>query len=127
MNNLLTAHFWLDQFPEPLIPSMANTLIAVILVFIILTIIGIVISRRRGFYAPLFKKITAFGITNSIFGALLFLFCQQMIPFLSARAWFALWAIGIIAWTYFIVRYANKLPAKKKQIEEELKFKKYLP
>jgi hypothetical protein len=127
MSNLLTAQFWFNQFPSPLIPSTAKFLLGIIIFFLLVSIISLLLKNRKGFYRPLWGKVLNFFISNAIIGVLLYFFSQQMIPFLSARFWFALWAIGIIIWAVFIIIYTKKLFAKKKQFAQEKEFKKYLP
>lgn len=127
MSNLLSTNFWFNQYPDALIPSMAKLIIVIIAIFLLASLAFYILKKGKGFYKILYRKFFTFFIVNAIIGAILFFFCQQMVPFLSARIWFLFWVIGMLIWLIFIVRYAKKLPAKKKQAEVQEKFKKYLP
>jgi hypothetical protein len=127
MSNLLTSQFWLNQTPDLLIPAMEYLLLGLIFFFLIASIACFVLKNRGGFYALLWKKLLNFFVFNAIVGAILFFFNQETVPFLSARIWFIFWAIGLIVWGIFIVVYAQQLPAKKKSMDKEKEYKKYLP
>ncbi|MDD4901574.1 MAG: hypothetical protein PHE24_00340 [Patescibacteria group bacterium] len=127
MSNLLIAQFWFNQSPGALIPAMALLLLGIIIFFLLAAIVSFILCQRKGFYRPLWYKTMNFFASNAIIGVVLYFFSQQMIPFLSARIWFAFWAIGMAAWMILIIIYAKKLPAKKKLLNQEKIFKKYLP
>ncbi len=127
MSNFLTLQFWFDQNPAPLIPSMARLLLAIIVVFLIAAVVCYILYRRKGFYRPLWYKIMNFCAGDAVIGLILYFFSQQMIPFLSMKLWYGLWAILMIGWAIVIAVYGKKLPAKRKLLDQEKMFKKYLP
>ena len=127
MSTLLTAQFWLNPSPGLMTLAMERLLLAVIAVFILVSIACLILKNRKDFYKKLWIKLLTFFISNVIVGGALLFFNHEIIPFLSARAWYALWAIGMIVWAVFIILYAKKLPALKKQFALEKEFKKYIP
>ncbi|MDD5527901.1 MAG: hypothetical protein PHO56_02885 [Patescibacteria group bacterium] len=127
MNNLLTAQFWFNQSPDSLIPAMQNLLLAIIAFFLAAAVACFFLKKRQGFYKPFWNKLSIFFISNFIIGALLDFFSLELVPFLSARIWFALWVIGMVVWIVFIVIYAKRLPDKKRQFIAEQNYKKYIP
>lgn len=127
MSNLLSAQFWFNQYPDPLIPSTEKLLIGIIIVFAAAAIACYILKNRKDFYQILYGKVLGLFVFNAIVGALICFFDQQMIPFLSARLWFVIWGIEMIVWAALIIVYARKLPAKKQKMKEEKEFKKYIP
>jgi hypothetical protein len=127
MSNLFTAQFWFNQYPDVLIPPMARLLLIIIALFIVSAVVFFFLNKHKGFFRKLWEKIMYFSVFNAIVGALLYFFSQQLIPFLSARLWFAVWGIEIIVWAIFIIVYAQQLPDKKKKLMQEKEFKKYIP
>jgi uncharacterized protein YacL len=127
MKNLFTMQFWFSQQPNQLIPAMQYTVLAIIAIFITMAVISYVLSKKKWFYKPLCKKAFGFLVLNTIVVIVLDFFSEEMIPFLSARFWFILWAIEMIIWISFIVAYVKKIPAKKEQFARENEYNKYLP
>lgn len=127
MNNLLSTTFWFNQRPGELISFWKNAVLASIVVFFALAITAFILKKRGGIYARLFEKILNFSSTNACVGLLLFFFNSEMIPLLSSRFWYLLWAIGSIIWLFFIGKYTLSLPVKKKELEKQRVFEKYLP
>lgn len=127
MNNLFTLSFWFNQRPDHLLPFFRNSLVALIVSFLILAILSFIFKKKPGLYAKLWEKIFNLSSTNIVIGAVFLLFNDQRIPMLSARYWYILWAIGLATWIFFIVRYAKTLPEKKKEFEKQREFEKYLP
>jgi hypothetical protein len=127
MNNFFTLQFWLNQRPGLLAPSFTNILIGLIIFSIIATILSLIFKAKKGFFAKLWSRIFNLSLTNAIVGGLLFFFSHEMIPLLSSRFWFLLWAIGFITWVVFIILYVKTLPAKRREQEQEREYKKYIP
>jgi hypothetical protein len=127
MNNFFNSQFWFSQRPGLFVPIFRNFLIGLIAFFIITDITSFVLKTKKKFLSKLWLKIFNFSLANAIIAAFLLFFNYELIPFLSARFWFILWVLGMIIWIVFIVLYAKKLPAKKKEIEQEREYKKYIP
>jgi amino acid transporter len=127
MSNLLSPQFWLNQRPDILTAGSRNAVIAVISAFFLLAAASLILKLRKSFYRRLYEKFFHFFISNFLIGAMLFFFSQEMIPLLSSRFWYILWALIMGAWLTFIVKYAKTLPEKKKELEKEKNYKKYLP
>jgi glucan phosphoethanolaminetransferase (alkaline phosphatase superfamily) len=102
-------------------------LLGLIALFLLASIACFILKKQKNLYSLLWKKLMNFFISNTLVGAVLFFFNQEIVPFLSARIWFALWVIGMIVWISFIILYAKQLPARKEQLKKEREFKKYIP
>jgi hypothetical protein len=127
MKNLLSTHFWFNNQPGPLLPSSSKIFIALIIILFVLAATAYFIKSKGGFYRQLYGKLGSFIISNGLIGLVLFFFSAEQIPLLSARFWLLLWVIGALTWFFFIVRYAKSLPKKKKELEKEREFEKYIP
>jgi hypothetical protein len=127
MSAYLNPQFWLNPGPGLMTSIAERLLIGEIIIFILATILCFIFKRKKGLYRLFWVKLFNFFLSNALVGALLLFINQELILFLSARAWFAIWWIGMIVWIIFIVNYAKKLPEKKTQIEKEKEYKKYLP
>jgi hypothetical protein len=127
MKNFLNLQFWFNQRPGLLASSFTNVLIGLIILFIIATVLSLIFKSKKGFFAKLWSKIFNLSLTNTIIGVLLLFFSHELIPLLSSRFWFLLWAAGFITWLVFIIIYIKTLPAKRKEQEQEREYKKYIP
>ena len=125
--NLFNPAFWFNQRPGLLIPFWRNSLIASLILFLILAIFAFLFKKKGGLYSKLWERLFNLSSTSLFIGLALLFFNDQMIPVLSARFWYLLWAIGLIIWSYFIIRYATTLPNNKKDLEKKREFEKYLP
>ena len=125
--NFFSLNFWLDSRPGLLIPAYYNTLIGVIVLFVILATIIFFLKKKGGFYLKLLERFFNFFTTNAFIGLVLWFFNSELIPFFSSRFWYFLWAIGMIVWSVFIFKYSKSLPVKRKEIEEKKAFNKYIP
>lgn len=127
MKNLLTWQFWFNLRPDPLIPIVQKSLIALFLILVILTVITAIFKKRSSIYRGLLKRLYNFYLGNSII-ALLFIFLNyEMIPFFSARFWLGLWILMMIFWLFFILKNLKKINTGKKELEQAQELKKYLP
>jgi hypothetical protein len=127
MNNLLSAQFWFNTSPVPLIPQTANLLLGLLGLLVVLAIISYVLRSKKGFYSRFWSKLGNFFLSNSLIGGALWFINTELVPFLSARFWFLLWIAGMMVWLAFIINFAKSLPNKKKEFEEKKKFQKYIP
>jgi len=129
MGNFLTLNFWFSLRPGAFIGSSLKIVLGFILLLIILAVIAGIGKKRwaKSLYAGLWSGLYNFFLTNAIVGLILTFFNYEMVPFLSARFWFLLWAIVLIAWLVFIYRAVAKIPQKKARLEKEREFKKYIP
>lgn len=127
MNDFFSPSFWINRSPGMFSSISGKILIGIIILFVLLAIASLILKNKKDFYQSLWGKTFALFIANALIGGALYFFRQQIIPFLSSRIWIGLWVVGMIAWAGLIVFYAKKLPDKKKQLDKEKEFKKYLP
>ncbi len=129
MGNFLTWNFWLSARPGAFTGFSLKLVLGFIFLLIILLIISGVIKKRwsNSLYSSFWNSVYTFFLTNAIIGLFLVFFNYEMVPFLSARFWFLLWAISILVWVFFICRIIIKIPEKRARLEKEKEFKKYIP
>jgi hypothetical protein len=127
MKNLLTWNFWFNLSPDPLLPIIQKSFIALFFALVILTIITAVLKKKTSIYRGFFKRLYNFFLGNSII-AILFIFLNyEMIPFFSARFWLGLWFLVMLVWLFSVLKNLKKIGVNKKQLEQEKELKKYLP
>ncbi len=127
MKNLLTADYWFNLAPAEFIPSVQKMFIALIILLAAGALMIAITKSRAGIYRGFFKRLYSFCLGNAIIG-LIFLFINyETVPFFSARFWLALWALSMIIWIIPIIKILKAVPERKKTIEKEREFKKYLP
>jgi hypothetical protein len=125
--NFLNYQFWFNPGPGLMTSTTERLLIGEIAIFFIVAILCFIFKKKKSFYQLLWAKLFGFFLSNALIGAALLFINQELVLFLSARAWFAVWWIGMIIWIIFIINYAKKLPEKKIQYAKEKEYKKYLP
>jgi hypothetical protein len=127
MNALFSSSFWFNRSPGMFSSISGKFLIGVIILSVLLAIASLILKNKKSFYRLLWGKTFILFVVNALIGTAIYFFRQEIIPFLSSRIWIGLWVVGMIAWAGLIISYAKKLPEKKKQLEKEKEFKKYLP
>ncbi|MFH1427675.1 MAG: hypothetical protein ABIG60_04080 [Patescibacteria group bacterium] len=128
MGNLLSLKYWINLRPGPLLASVQQYFIyLIIILFIISVIFWLLKTKKQGIYLAVWQKLFNFSVLNTIVGLFFLFFTYELVPFLSARFWFLLWAIGDIVWLIFIFKALVKIPAKKKKRAEEKEYRKYIP
>lgn len=129
MSNLLNLKFWFNLRAVPLTPFFNKALIGFTILSLVMFIAIKLLNKRNKnvLYTKIFQALINFSLTNLFVGVFLMFFNYEMVPFLSSRFWFLLWAIGILVWLYFIIKKLLVIPRIGKQIEENKEFKKYIP
>jgi len=126
--NLLSFKFWFNLRPEAFLPVYQKIFIFFVLALIIFSFLGrLVTFRRKGLFTSFWRRIYSFSLTNTFIGLILLFFNYEMVPFLSARFWLLAWATEMIIWLIFIFKGLLDIPKKKKLLEEEKEYKKYIP
>jgi hypothetical protein len=127
MHNLLTTNFWFNNQPGALLSSSSKIFIALIILFFALAAAAYFLKSRKGFYSRLWGKFGNFFVSHSLIGFVLWFFSTEQIPLLSARFWLLIWLVGAGVWLFFILRYSKTLPEKKRELQKEKEFQKYIP
>lgn len=129
MGNFLTWDFWFGARPGVFIDFSFKIILGFTFLLIVLSVISGIIKKKRSksLYLSLWSSLYVFFLTDAIIGLLLAFFNYEMVPFLSSRFWFALWAVSMLVWLFFIYKIAIKIPGKRQQLEKEKEFKKYIP
>lgn len=129
MGNFLTWNFWFGARPGAFIDSSFKIILGFAFLLIALSVVSGIIKKKRSksLYSSFWSGLYAFFLTNAIISLLLVFFNYETVPFLSSRFWFALWAISMLVWLFFIYKIAIKVPAKRQQLEREKEFKRYIP
>ncbi len=129
MNNLLSLNFWLNVRPGQLMPQYLQYFIIFVVILAVLTIIfGLIQARnKKNLYGRFWSGLYYFCLTNTIISVFLLFFTYEAIPFLSARFWFLLWVVEILVWLFFLAKKLREVPKRKKWLDEEKQYKKYIP
>lgn len=129
MGNFLTWNFWFNLRPGSFLGSSLKIILAFIILLIILTVVAGFGKRKwaKSLYANLWSGLYYWFLANAVIGLVLLFFNYEMVPFLSARFWLLIWALGFLVWLAFIIKLAVKIPQKKVQLEKEKEFRKYIP
>jgi len=129
MGNFLTTDFWFSLRPGAFIGSSLKVVLGFIVFLIAMTVVAGFIKRRwaKSLYAGFWNSLYTFFLANAVIGAFLTFFNYEMVPFLSARFWFLIWAVGLIVWLVFVGKMLVKIPQKKALLEKEKEFRKYVP
>lgn len=128
MGNFFSLSYWFAMRPGSLAPNvMIALLIFVVLLFLLIIVFTILKKNFSGAYYKVYDRLQGFCIGNTIIGFLLLFFTSQLVPVLSSRFWFLLWAAGMLFWFWFIFKHVKQIPEIRKQKQEEEEFKKYIP
>lgn len=127
ITNLFRIDYWTDLRPRYFDENVAYIFIAALIATLVAAVIIFFLKRRGGIYKHILSRVYSLLLSNFIVGALLFFFRFELVPFLSARFWAGIWVIVVIAWTYFTIKEAKKIPAKRKAFEAEKEKNKYIP
>ena len=129
MNNLFSLKFWLNTRPDQLIPQYQRYFVILVVISAVLTIVFAFIQARnkKNLYGRFWTGLYYFCLTNAIIGAFLLFFTYEAVPFLSARFWFLLWTAEVLVWIFFLAKKLRDIPKRKKQLDEEKQYKKYIP
>jgi len=128
MGNLLTLKFWFNLRPEPLLPIFEKGFVGFILLLLILAVGSYFFGfKRKGLSALVWRRLYSFALTNFFLSLIIFFFNYEMVPFLSARFWLLFLGVEMLVWLVFIFKYLLRIPEKRKKIEEENNYKKYIP
>lgn len=127
MTNLLTLKYWFSVNPGALNDLGFRFLLAFSIFLFILGLITLFLKRKKSLYRGIFNRIYDFSVANFFIALLFIFFHYENIPFFTARFWLLVWLIGLLVWVVFIVKRLNKIPEKRKELEEEMVKKKYLP
>jgi hypothetical protein len=128
MKNLISLSYWFNSRPGNY-TALSFKILAIFLILLLLAFVFIKVmnKRKNGPYHKIFSRLSSFSFSNFFIGLFLFFFSYELIPVLSSRFWYLLWALGMVAWLIFIMMEIKKIPEKKRRIAEEKEFKKYIP
>lgn len=129
-SHLLNAKYW---FSEPSFLG-APALWTVVIIFGLMVAAALVLAilsqkgRFDQFLRRGFKKMASLLGWMGALAFILLFFRYEFVPLLSRRFMYLLWAIGLIAWLVFILRYLLvKMPKLRQEKQAKERLKKYLP
>ncbi len=127
MKNLLTLRYWFNPSPGPLVIQKYFIFFIVLLFAASLLTAFLKKYYRKTLYRRFWQKLHSFFYTNTIIALLLLFFTYELIPFLSSRFWFIIWALSMAIWLFFIDKEIRRIPQLKEQLKKEEEYKKYIP
>ncbi len=129
-SNIITPQYWFSP-PPVLAPFTLWLMVAIFGLMLIFAFILNILSLKNKFDQPSrrgLKKISALLGWLGAAGFILLFFRYEIIPFLSWRLWYGLWAIGLAVWLGFILRFwLKEIPKRRRALAETARLKKYLP
>lgn len=127
---LLTAQFWFNTNPPPLLPFFEKAFFVVAIVALLIAVLLGVIERKQHNAATqkFFEKIRRLATTFGIGELILAFFAYERTPFLSMRFFTLLLGIGMLAWGAMILFWRLRVvPKMQKTLVTQKEFEKYLP
>ena len=133
LKQLFELNYWLTPNPG-LISTTTAILFAVFFgLFIALKFVGkaIYVTKKKEISGPerkLIRMLESMLLTMGFFGLLWLVFSFESLPLLSGRFWILIWIASLVAWLYFIARYAFvEMPEVLQKIRDREHLEKYLP
>ena len=128
--HLVSTQYWFG--PVPFLGKAA--LWAMTIIFLAMLIAGIVlgiVAKSLKNDRPLSKGLVKIAKLLTIMSVIAFIFLflrYEFVTILSRRFMFALWFVGLVVWTIFVVRYFVKVVPKQRadKLEQE-RINRYLP
>jgi hypothetical protein len=125
---MMTLQFWFTMTGQIL--PLTRVILLVLAVFFCGYLLYVKFNKdvlQKSFYRQIFKEFTSFSQINLLITLYLWFVMEQVVPVLSARAWFIVWLVEIIVWLVNINRLRKKIPETRQTAMERKKFQKYIP
>lgn len=130
MEKFLTSDFWFTN--ASLMPRILDGLLVLFCVLILLAIlVRLVVHYSKGLAPWLSRSLRKGGrmfSTMGVLGLALVFFNYEGVPYLSARFWYILWLVGLVAWIVYIVVHVRKRSSQDSATGQQMSgVEKYLP
>lgn len=128
-SNLLSLKFWFNLRPGRLLPVYEKSLLIFGGIMLLAALFFFFLEKRyrKTIYSRFFSSLFSFAWVNLLVISFLLFFNYELVPFLSSRFWFFFWLAEMAVWFFFLLKSLTKIPERKRKLEEEKAFKKYLP
>ncbi len=127
LSNLLTSSYWFSLIPGPLGQKGQIFFICLSALLLVGAVVSLVYRRKTKLFKKTFSRVYSFFAGNFVVALVFFFLRYEVVPFLSARFWLAIWFIIMAAWFYFILRSTKGLSEKKEQEKLRKEREKYIP
>jgi hypothetical protein len=128
MKQFLTPYFWFSLRGDLSVVSRYGLIALVLLLAVALVYIKFTRGDwKRTLYRMTYENAFSFSLVNFLIGLYLWFVTDQVVPVLSARIWFLFWFIEMIVWAYFIHKDYQKVPDRRRELEDKKDIKKYIP
>lgn len=127
LKNLLSISYWFELIPGPLGKTGEIAFITLLLLFLLSSIVAMIYKRKGGLYKKTLTRLYNFSISNFVIAVILLFLRYEVVPFLSARFWIALWFITAVIWLYVIFLPVKELKGKKEEEKRKKEINKYIP
>jgi amino acid transporter len=128
MKQFFSSAYWLDMNPEELHISGSIVFLLLVLIFSgLIFLFNLAKKRKNNIYFKIWRRINNFSITNLVIAAMLWFFEYEGPYVLSSRLWLIFWILSMMIWIYFIFKDYKKIPERRKEIEREREYQKYIP
>ncbi len=128
MSNLLSLSFWFNMRPPALTPLFVKVFLILVIIILVLAIIFKILQNKKGgIYAFLYRKLANLFFSNFVIGILILFFNYEAVPFLAMRFFFIVWFLEMAVWLFFVLIKIKEIPKRKKQLEQDKEYRKYIP
>ncbi len=113
MGNLLSFRFWFNASFLPLLPLWNVIFMATLILFASAGVVFLVLKIKAKSKRKLWSEIFDFTLANTVIGLILLFVYFEEVRFFSARVWFLLWFVEILAWAYKVFKYGKTFYQKR--------------
>lgn len=125
--NLFSLSYWFVLIPGPLQQKGKIFFISLIIILLLGAITSLYYKKNVSLFKKTFSRLYTFFSSNLVV-AFVFLFLRyEIVPFLAARFWLALWFIIMAIWLYFILKSVKGISEKRKEEIARREKEKYIP
>ena len=128
---LFDLSFWFTLQPSALSPAFERGFFLIFAGFVLVGAATRIASRYKKsdrFALVAYRKVASLLTIMGILGLLWYFFTYETAYFIGARFWFLIWALGVVAWAYTIVRFVRvKVPIEKEALKNRSVGNQYLP
>lgn len=130
LSKLTNLHYLFSPYPDMGFSWLMRSIL--LITFVGAIVLALLSGRQNkkalGPIKKVWKKWQVWGWTVGLMGLLLIIFREVNAIYLSSRGWLLTWLLVATIWAIFIIIYwKRKVPAKKKLLQEQEEFNKWLP
>ena len=131
MPPVFSFEYWFDLTPEPLAKPALIFLLALYGATLAVGVAARVLAAKKSgsmYWAKGGAKVARMCFWMAPIGFLLVWFAYEQVQFFGSRFWFPAWALALLVWLGFIIKYVMVIvPERAADFAEKARIEKYLP